>query len=443
MTDWTIITRSLRARLFSTITTIVMVGVGVGLMVVLLSMRQAGRRSFERGTGNVHLLISRDASALASVLNGLFYASPPARPLLWTEFERIPKTVPLEWAVPAQLGDSYRGRWPVLATTPEFFSRFQPAEDARWEIAEGRLFERNFEIVLGWQAARGTDLQRGDTITLTHGTSASRAGPIHEHDKGRFTVVGILRPTGTAHDRAMFINLSSAWLLHALDRIERTGDEVHQSHENDGHDHAEFPVCEDDLTDDDRKITNILARVPTRPGSDVSASMPVIAERLRRDPVFQGAPLTIANPRAEIQRLLDIVGNVDVILRAMAAVVMLASGVGIMLALYNSMEQRRRQVAIMRVLGASRVRVFALVMTESAIVGLIGAGLGLGVGLIGSSIAAGVLRTEAGVVVMPVLTFDDAFLLVTGTLLLACAAGVMPAQLAYRTSVAEHLRPFA
>lgn len=204
MTDWTIISRSLRARRFSTLTTILMVAVGVALMVVLLTMRDAGRQSFTRGTGNVHLLVSRDASALTSVLNGMFYAAPPAKPLLYSEFETLRAKLPLEWAIPVQLGDSYRGGWPVLATTEEFFTKFQPAPGTAWSFASGKAFAKDFEIVLGAEAARGTGLRLGSRVILTHGTGTSRGGPVHEHDEAAFEVVGILAPSGTIHDRALF-----------------------------------------------------------------------------------------------------------------------------------------------------------------------------------------------------------------------------------------------
>lgn len=442
MTDWTIISKSLSARRFSTLTTILMVAVGVALMVVLLTMRDAGRQSFSRGTGNVHLLVSRDASPLTSVLNGLFYAAPPAKPVAYSEYEAIVKMLPLEWAVPVQLGDSYKGAWPVLATTGEFFTRFQPAQATPWEFAAGKAFEKDFQIVLGAQAARGAGLGMGSKIVLTHGTGQSRSGPIHEHDEAKYEVVGILKPTGTIHDRAMFTNLNSTWLIHALDRIERAGGE-HAHDEHEGHDHGAFPICEDDLLPADRLITNIYIRVATRPGSDVSSAIPVVMERVRREPSFQAAPFTVAGPKAEIDRLMGIVGNVDKILVAMAFVVMLSSAVGIMLALYNSMEQRRRQVAVLRVLGASRGRVFGLVITESAIIGVVGAGAGLLLGLIGAQAAAVVMREELGVYISPAMPLAIAMGIIAGTLVLACLAGVVPAMAAYRTSVAGSLRPSA
>jgi putative ABC transport system permease protein len=447
MTDWTIVSRSLRARMFSTVTTVLTVAIAVGLMVVLLVLRSAGRASFERGTGNVHLLVSRDAGGLVSVLNGMFYAGAPLKPLTFAEYERLRASVPLDWSVPIQLGDSYRGAWPVLATTPEFFTRFEPAPGMRWRFAEGGPFQNNFEVVVGATAARATGLRQGQSVILTHGTASSRGGPaVHEHTEYAYTVVGILAPTGTAHDRALFSNLPSAWIIHAADRLERQGGEDHHADHADDHaddhDHHE-KVTEADLTPEDRKITGVYLRVATRPGQDASASIPVVMEHLRRHPDFQAAPLTVAGPRAELDKLFAIIGNIDLILLAMAGAVMLSSAVGIMLALYNSMEQRRRQIAVLRVLGASQGRIFSLVVTESAFIGLVGAGLGLVLGLIGTSIAAGVLRTWLGLVIETGLTPTIASGIVLATLLLAIVAGIVPAVMAYRTSVMRNLRPIA
>src|SRR5262245_43833020 len=135
MTDFTIILRSLHARLFSTLTTVVSVAVAVALMLVLLSMKDSGQQAFERGSGNMHLLVSADSSPLTSVLNGVFYANPPSRWIAWSRFQEIasdpritgdPANASLApgFAIPNQQGDSYRGSFPTLATTPDFFSKF-------------------------------------------------------------------------------------------------------------------------------------------------------------------------------------------------------------------------------------------------------------------------------------------------------------------------------
>lgn len=483
LTDLTIIRRSMFGRLFSTITTVVTVAVAVGLMLVLLSMRDAGRKAFERGSGDMHLLISAEASPLSSLLNGIFYANPPQRAIPYAKFQQIanPRFAPWAYAIPTQQGDSYQGQ-PILATTPEFFTQFKPNPGEAWELASGTFFDADFEVVLGAEAARVTGLKIGDKISPTHGTAGSRnrnaaqdAQAGHVHDEFKFSVVGILKPTGGSHDRALFISIQSSWLMHAFDRLEREGklehdhdhagektadakpaeakpadahaDHDHADHDHAGHDHgahdghdhgaaAEAPVHVEDLTDEDRKITGVYARLATRDGSDATTLLPSIFYRLRADPT-----LTVANPSDEIRKLFVIVGNIDQLFVAMAGVVMVSSGIAIMLALYNSMEQRRRQIAVLRVLGSSRGRIGRLVLAESAAIGLLGAAFGVVLALAGGALAAAVLEEQLGLRINPDLSPIPAGLVIGATVLLACLAGLIPAAVAYRTPVAKNLKP--
>jgi putative ABC transport system permease protein len=418
VSDLAIVLRSLQTRLFQTLVTAATVAIGVGLLLTLLSMRESGRDVFKRGSGNVDLLVTAEPGALVSVLNGLFYAGAPANPIPWSRFVEIRDGYPWQWAIPMQQGDNYRG-YPVLATTSDFLTRYEPEPGVPWQMAEGRVFESPFEVVVGAEVARATRLGLGDRLTVTHGSGGSREDHGHSHDEYDYTVVGILEPSGSAHDRALFSDLDSSWVLHAFDRHEREGRHVH--------------VGVDDLEEVDRAITGILLKVPSRGGT--SAALPQQFVRLQRE------GFTVAQPAQEIGRLLAIVGNIDGLLVAMAIAVLLASGVGIMLALYSSMDLRRRQVAILRVLGASAGRVFSIVLTESALIGLGGALLGVGLAAAGSAIVASTLVERLGLVVPWSLDARLALIVVLGTTLLASLAGLLPAMLAYRTHVADHLKP--
>jgi putative ABC transport system permease protein len=418
VSDLAIVLRSLQTRLFQTLVTAATVAIGVGLLLTLLSMRESGRDVFKRGSGNVDLLVTAEPGALVSVLNGLFYAGAPANPIPWSRFVEIRDGYPWQWAIPMQQGDNYRG-YPVLATTSDFLTRYEPEPGVPWRMAEGRVFESPFEVVVGAEVARATRLGLGDRLTVTHGSGGSREDHGHSHDEYDYTVVGILEPSGSAHDRALFSDLDSSWVLHAFDRYEREGRHVH--------------VGVDDLEEVDRAITGILLKVPSRGGT--SAALPQQFVRLQRE------GFTVAQPAQEIGRLLAIVGNIDGLLVAMAIAVLLASGVGIMLALYSSMDLRRRQVAILRVLGASAGRVFSIVLTESALIGLGGALLGVGLAAAGSAIVASTLVERLGLVVPWSLDARLALIVVLGTTLLASLAGLLPAMLAYRTHVADHLKP--
>lgn len=429
MSDLTIVRRSMTARLFSTVTTILMVAVAVALMLTLLALRDASQKAFQRGTGNMHLLISADSSPMVSVLNGVFYANPPARPIEWPKFGQLARFAPWEFFIPVQQGDSYMG-YPVMASTPEFFEKFIPNDGEPWEFV-GRAFQAPFEVVLGSTVAKASGLTIGDTIHLTHGMPSSRqlgtesgAQP-HIHTEFKYTVVGILAPTGSAHDRAVFTDLDSAWVIHSHDRRKRE-------------DPAAVRATVEDLTDEDRKITGVYARLATRPGSNVTAILPATAARLRADP-----SITVADPGSEVKRLFSIVSNIDQVFLAMAAVVILSSGISITLALYNSMEQRRRQIAVLRVLGSSRTRIMRLVLAESALLGILGCLLGLAISAAGGQAGAAALRAQLGIFLEPSLSARAAGAVIGGTIALAMLAGLIPAVMAYRTSVAKNLKPIS
>jgi len=424
MTDWTIIRRSMSSRLFSTVTTVVTVAIAVGLMLTLLSMRDSGKKAFERGSGNMHLLISADSSPLVSVLNGIFYADAPANPIAWPKLLEL-QSLPSDYAFPTQLGDKYRGL-PVMATTRDFFTKFSPNPDFKpgsaefgWTLAEGRFFEAPFEVVVGARAAQEGEIHVGDELALTHGSGEFA----HVHRDFLYTVVGILAPTGASHDRAFFTDLNSSWIIHAYDRRKETNPD------------APKPTVAD-LTDADRLVTGLYYRAPTRGGSGVSSFLPQIGAQLRAD-----QSITVAQPKEQIDALFRIVGSIDQILIAMAAAVMVSSAIAIMLALYNSMEQRRRQIAVLRVLGSSRGRIFGLVVTESAIIGLLGGAVGFALAFIGTRVVAAVLKERLGLVVEPNFDPEIVFVVLVSTLALAAVAGLVPAAVAYRTSVARNLRP--
>ncbi len=436
MSDLLLVWRSLRARQLSTSMTMAMVTVSVALLLVLLSLREAAADAFRRGTGNVHLLVSADASPLVAVLNGMFYANAPSNPISWAKFKEIDGSFPWAWAIPTQLGDSYRGS-PVMACEARFLTDFEPVAGEPFRLAQGVGFKGDFEVVVGSQAAREHGLSLADAIVMNHGASGQSLAD-HEHAEHPYTVVGILEPTGSAHDRALFTSLQSTWIIHAEERREQTTDEPAHADEAHDHEHDHAHVDADDLTDSEKLITGILLRLPTRPGSDASASLSVQLDRLRRD-----TSITVAQPAQQIGRLMAIVGDIDWLFVALALVVLLSSALSIMLAMVASMDLRRRQVAILRVLGASAWRVFMLAVTESTLIGVLGALGGVALALIGCEFASSLLADRIGVRVGAGIDWRSALLVTAGATLLAACAGVVPAIQSYRTAVARHLRPIA
>ncbi|MEO0482031.1 MAG: FtsX-like permease family protein [Planctomycetota bacterium] len=455
MGDGRIVWRSLTSRLFPTLTTILMVAVAVGLLVSLLSLRESGRRALERGVGNAHLLVAAEPGPMNTVLNHLFFANPPRAAMPYAEYERLRDSHPWAWTIAMAQGDSFRG-YPVAAVAAELFDVYQPIynpqnprpmamQEGAWLAPGG---EGDFQVVLGAEAARTTGVRVGQGVYLTHGVGARAAtggdvtdldaqgNPVGQADAntdlpmgavGRvhteyvYEVVGVLEPTGTAFDWALFTNLRSTWIKHAHDKRAAR---------------ADIPLTTyDDLTDADRLVTAFMGRVVTRPGQETSAMLPSVFETIRRE------GFTIANPGEQIRRLLGIVGSVDQVLVAMAVVVLVASAAGILLALVSSMEQRRRQVAVLRVLGASRSRIFGLVMTESAAIGLVGALVGVAGAWLGVGLISRVMAERTGLAIDAGVGLTTGALVVLVAVLISQAAGLIPALMAYRTSVVRALRP--
>ena len=144
-----------------------------------------------------------------------------------------------------------------------------------------------------------------------------------------------------------------------------------------------------------------------------------------------------------MDRLFSIVGSIDRLFVAMGIVILISSGIGILLALWNSMEQRRRQIAIMRVLGCPKSRIFSLVVTESAVIGLVGALGGILVCWVGMLITAEQIRVQLGIVIDPGLELMPVLVTILATVGLAALAGIAPAIRGYQTPVSRNLRPLA
>ncbi|MGH7138078.1 MAG: ABC transporter permease, partial [Pirellulales bacterium] len=394
----------------------------------------------------------------------------------------------------------------VVGTTPEMFEVWEPYQ--KYEFADGRNFDHDnfFEGVIGAVVARATGLKVGDTFQPTHGVEATEGA--HKHDA--FTVVGILEPTGTPNDRALFINMEGFYLLsgHAKDeeageegrgqkaegrsdeheashehgeahdehhehetdeRHEHSGDEMaepaaadhgaededhkqahsehadehaisdhdaehehdehadhdHGDHEHGGHDHEHAHTP---LPESQREITAILVRC------HFAASKSLLTK------INEGYEAQAVLPDLEIRSLLDmIVGNLRLLLLTMSVLIVIVAGIGIMVSIYNSMSDRRRDIAVMRALGARRSTVFSVILLESILVSLSGGAAGWLLGHLLLLAASPFVLAYTGFAVSG---FQFSWLelsLIGGLILLASIVGYLPALAAYRTDVAKAL----
>lgn len=436
MSLWKIAWRSVEQRPLASILTGFSMALGVALVVSVLVIYGAVRDSFQRSAQGYHLIVGAKGGRLQLVLNTVFHLSQPIENIPWSYYKEFtegkfkPYTAV---AIPYCLGDNYKG-YRVVGTSPEMFSALEYAPGEKYEFSAGRNFEPDqfFEAVVGSLVARKTGLKVGDTFQPTHGISTDEKQG-KQHDP--FKVVGVLAPTGTPNDRAVFVNLEGFLLLegHAKPVEGEAAEEVAAAEpaSTEPAEHAEhtgehMPAP---LPENQREVTSIL----------VLATNDITSQALFQA-VNEGNVAQAAAPAREVMNLFEgIVGFIQVVLLGLTVLIIVVAGIGIMVSIYNSMSERRRDIAVMRALGARRSTVMIVTLMESVLLSLLGgvAGVLLGHGLIG--LLDPILVAQTGVSI-GFLQFSPVELaLIPGLVALASLAGFLPALSAYRTDVAKAL----
>jgi putative ABC transport system permease protein len=370
-----------------------------------------------------------------------------------------------DMAIPLCLGDYY-GRFRVVGTVPELFERikFGPEGDRSFVFAQGRNFRHHdpqhgyFEAVVGATVARELGIEEGREISPAHGAPEG-----HTHEN-KFTVVGVLAPTGTPNDRAVFVNIEGFYLMedHAkpLPKDESEGpreppppeeppsdegappaatppnaspDAVSDAPHGDAEapaaagDHAHVHL--DPLPIEQREVTAVLVRT-TR-----AIVTPYVENNINEGSVAQAVL-----PVREIYNLFSfIVEPIQLVLLGLTAMICVVSGISILVSIYNSMSERRHEIAVMRALGAGRGTVMTIILLEAVLLSLLGGGAGWIGAHVLNAVFSGHIENETGVSI-GLLSFVLAELfIVPGLLLLSVVVGILPALSAYRTDVARSL----
>ena len=439
-------------RSLSSALTTFSLALGVALVVLVLSVFGIISEAFSSNAQvGYNLVVGPKGSALQLTLNSVYYLSQPIENLPYTEYmeffeadqraEMVARYggdpalgeedgkyaafVTGGFAIPLALGD-YLGEFRVVGTTPDFFEKLRHGLelDRPFTFASGRAFEEFneqnlfFEAVLGSRVAKEQGLSVGEEFFPTHGDPEGKG-----HGRG-FRVVGIMNPTGTPNDRAAFVNLEGFYLLekHAKPLV---GDEVIEP--------PTVSVSSDPevqpLMIPEREVTSILVRNGT-------PFMAIPMENM----VNESLRAQAAAPVGEISRLMDaIVGPLMQALLLITLITCVVAAVGILVAIYNSMNDRRRDIAVMRALGARRETVTAIILAESLLIALIGGLLGWLLAHLAIWGYSNRIEDQTGVQVGILTTSAYEIYILPLVFLLAVLAGFVPAASAYRTDVGSNL----
>ena len=395
---------------------LVSIALAVTLLLAVERLRVDARQSFTQSVSGVDLVVGARTGSVQLMLYAVFHAGAASNNIGWDSYRTIATHPAVDWAVPLSLGDSHRG-YPVLGTSADYFRLFRYGAAEELRFVEGKPFAGVFEAVLGSEVARRLGYRQGDMITLNHGLG--ELGPAHG-DKP-FRVVGILAPTGTPVDRTLHVGLEAITALH-LDWVggaPMPGVTIP----------SEF-VGKFNLRP--KEITAALVGLKQR--GDVFRMQRFVNQ-------FRGEPLLAVLPGAALDELWQSVGMIERALLAISALVVLIGLSGLAATLLAGLNERRRELAILRALGAGPAQIFLMLVAEGVLVTTTGALLGLALLTLASMPAAPWLLERFGVVLGTRLPGGEELVLLGAVIATGLIASLVPGWRAWRMSLADGLTP--
>lgn len=408
-----LVTRSLRQHALSTSITALSVAMAAGLVMAVFAIKNQTYAAFTGGSHGFDAVLGARGSQLQLVLNTVFHLETSPGNIPWTMYTAIAADPGVELAVPYAVGDNYEG-FRIVGTTPEMFTRFPGADGIRVR-ASGRFFSADTrEALVGSVVAQRTGLAEGDTLNPYHGLIFDET----KRHQEEYTVVGVLEATNSPLDRVVWIPIEGVYRMggHVL----RGTGKNYRAEEGQA------------IPEEHREVSAVMLKL-TDPQAGIQ-----LDQVINR----QGNRATLAWPIGRsMADLFEKVGWVNRVLELVAYLVVVVAAGTILASLYNTMNERRREFAILRSLGARKSTVFSAIVLEATTIAALGAVLGYAVYGAILWTALVIVRAQTGVVLEvfrldPVLWATPLAMIVVGAL-----AGLVPAFKAYRTDVASNLVP--
>lgn len=392
----------LRARALNTTLNVVLLALGIATITLLMLASSQLEERMHRDARGIDLVVGAKGSPMQIILSSIYQLDVPTGNIAWKQAQELAKHRGVKKTLPLAMGDNFKG-FRIVGTNHDYVTHYGA------ELREGRLWSAPLEAVLGAEVARQSGLGVGATFSGAHGMGGG--GGEHLHEEHPYRVTGVLRPTGTVADRIVLTDVASLWAVHA-----------------DQYDIKDVARIAELLPEEAKELTALL----------IEYSSPLSAAVLPRY-VNANSDMQAASPAYETARLFSIIGvGVDV-LRGFALVLIFSAGLSVFIALYNALEERRYDLAIMRALGARPRKLMALLLFEGMLLALMGAGLGLLLGHVLTEVLGFALKHANQPEVTGWIWSASELWLVAIALGVGVAAALVPAWRAYRTDIAGTL----
>ena len=407
--------KSLINRRFTAALTVVSIALSVALLVGVERLRTEARASFANTLSGTDLIVGARSGAVQLLLYSVFRIGDATNNMSWQSYQDIARHPKVAWSVPLSLGDSHRG-FRVLGTSHEYFERYRYARDRRLVLEEGELFSDLYDAVLGSEVAAKLGYQIGDPIIVAHGASDVSFA---RHEDKPFRVSGILKRTGTPVDRTVHVSLEAIEAIH----IDWQGG-------------APIPGM---------SFSAEQARTMTLTPKVITAALVGLKSKIAIFPVqryvneYPDEPLSAILPGVALSELWSLIGVAENALLVVSAFVVVVGLFGMLTALLTSLNERRREMAILRSVGARPGHVFVLIIGEAGFLTLLGVVFGLLLLYALLLVAQPLVETRFGISLALGGLSSYELTLLGAVILAGFLVGAIPSYRAYKLSLADGL----
>ncbi len=432
--------QSLRYRFGGVLLTVLAVALSVFVLLGVEHVRQEAKSGFASTVSGVDLIVGARTGEINLLLLSIFRIGNATTNIEWETVEEIENLERVAWSVPITLGDSHKN-FRVVGTTQDFFERYQYGRKQPLVFEKGSEFEALQDVVLGSRAATELDYRLGDSLVLSHGMADTS---FTHHDELPFNVVGILERSGTPIDNALFVSLEAIDAIHDDENggSHEEHDEGHKGHEDhdeheshDDHDEHDAHEHEEGHKGHDDHEGHNHGPIGTVTAMLVGLESPAFALQVQRAiNEYQGEALLAILPGVALAQLWTLVGGIEGTLRGISILVFISSIFGLNAMLLASMRERRREVFVLRSIGAPSSFVLALLLLESLLIVTIGIAAAV-VALVGAIAAVNRFLADQIGVTLSMAIFSEASLVAIGLIYISSILlSLLPAMQAYRAS---------